>query len=340
MKEIVMPLQVAVGVVINREDKVLVALRAAHRHQGGLWEFPGGKVEPGESIQAALTRELWEEFGIHITHARPLLRIPHTYPDRRVLLEVWRVTHYTGEPCGREGQAWRWMTPAELSTLSFPAANLPIVTALHIPSLYLITSSAPEEEFFSRLNQALAAGAQLIQLRLPGIGEERYGVLAEQAIALCRRAGSWLLLNCAPDLAIRLGADGIHLSASRLAALSERPLSRLHWVAASCHNSDELNKAQQLGLDFVVLSPVLQTLSHPMAHPLGWKTFKSLVTNAGIPVYALGGMTPSHLPLAHAHGAMGIAALGSVWNAVDISASIRACHPPPNNFGNQSSRST
>jgi len=316
-------LQVAAGVLVNAAGEVLVALRATHRHQGGLWEFPGGKIEPGESIQAALARELWEELGIRVLQAHPLLRIPYRYPDRAVLLEVWRVTRYAGEPFGREGQIWRWIAPEALPTLSFPGANLPIVTAARLPSLYLITAPAPQEDFFSRLKQALDAGVRLIQLRLPGLTEDQYATLAEPAMVLCQRAGARLLLNCAPALANRLGADGIHLSASHLRTLSSRPLSRQHWVAASCHNVEELVAARRLGADFVVLSPVLPTASHPEACSLGWETFESLIADAGIPVYALGGITPRHLPLAHAYGAQGIAVLGAIWNAPDITEAIR-----------------
>ncbi|CAK0759935.1 thiamine-phosphate pyrophosphorylase [Gammaproteobacteria bacterium] len=319
-------LRVAAGVVINAAGEVLVALRAAHRHQGGLWEFPGGKIESGESILTALTRELWEELGIRVQQARPLLRIPYRYPDRAVLLEVWRVTRYIGTPFGREGQVWRWVAPEALSTLTFPEANLPIVTALRLPSLYLVTAPAPPQDFLFRLEQALEAEARLIQLRLPGLTEAQYVALAEPAMATCRRAGAQLLLNCSPALASRLGADGIHLAASQLTTLTSRPLSRQHWVAASCHNAEELNAAHRIGADFAVLSPVLPTTTHPEAHPLGWETFESLATNAGIPIYALGGMTPAHLPLSYAHGAQGLAVLGAIWKAPDIAAAIRACH--------------
>ncbi|CAK0759441.1 8-oxo-dGTP diphosphatase [Gammaproteobacteria bacterium] len=317
-------LRVAVGVVVNTNGEFLVALRAAHRHQGGLWEFPGGKIEPGESTRMALDRELWEEFGIRVVNAHFFLRVPYQYPDRTVLLEVWRVTDYTGKPFGREGQTWRWVSSDALPMFSFPAANLPIVATLRIPSFYLITDSAPEQEFFSRLEQALTAGVRLIQLRLPGLNLEQYVALAKPAIALCRRFGAWLLLNCAPALAIFLEADGIHLSAAHLSTISDRPLPRPRWVAASCHNRDELTKACQIGADFVVLSPVLPTTSHPEAYPLGWETFAELIANLGMPVYALGGMTPDHLPLAHSHGARGIAVLSAVWKSTNIAETIRS----------------
>lgn len=112
---------------------MLVALRAAHRHQGGRWEFPGGKLDAGESVEEALARELREELGIEVEAAEPLLVVHHDYADRRVLLDVWRVTRWCGEPQGREGQPLRWLAPAALDEADFPAANAPIVAALRYP---------------------------------------------------------------------------------------------------------------------------------------------------------------------------------------------------------------
>ncbi len=122
--------QVAVGIVVHAAGAVLITRRPDHVHQGGLWEFPGGKVESGESPESALRRELHEELGITVQAAEPWLQVRHAYPDQTVLLEVWRVTAYTGEPHGREGQPLIWASPAELETFAFPAADQPILAAL------------------------------------------------------------------------------------------------------------------------------------------------------------------------------------------------------------------
>jgi 8-oxo-dGTP diphosphatase len=121
---------VAVGVVIDADDRILVARRPDHLHQGGLWEFPGGKVEPGESVAAALRRELREELAIEVAESQPLLTVEHDYGDKAVLLDVWCVRSFSGEPEGREGQPLRWVAAAELAGLAFPAANQPIVAAV------------------------------------------------------------------------------------------------------------------------------------------------------------------------------------------------------------------
>ncbi len=121
---------VAVGVVIDTSDRILVAQRPQHLHQGGLWEFPGGKVEAGELVTDALKRELREELAIEVIDAEPLIEIEHDYGDREVLLDVWRVTAFRGEPHGREGQSWRWVARGDLESLEFPAANIAIIEAL------------------------------------------------------------------------------------------------------------------------------------------------------------------------------------------------------------------
>lgn len=121
---------VAVGVISDGANKILVARRAEHLHQGGLWEFPGGKVEAGESVRDALQRELVEELAIDVVESQPLLTIAHDYNDKAVLLDVWWVASFQGEPHGREGQPLRWVDVAELKQLAFPAANVPIIVAV------------------------------------------------------------------------------------------------------------------------------------------------------------------------------------------------------------------
>jgi len=122
-------LHVAVGVVVQ-DNTVLIALRDPKSHQGGLWEFPGGKVEEGESVQAALSRELLEEIGIHCKSMSPLLEIKHDYPDKSVFLDIWWVKAFDGEAKGNEGQPIKWLPVSALRTHDFPEANKPILEAI------------------------------------------------------------------------------------------------------------------------------------------------------------------------------------------------------------------
>jgi len=121
---------VAVGVILDSQDRVLITKRSEHAHQGGLWEFPGGKVEAGETVRAALARELAEELGIDIGSIKPLTKVSHDYTDKKVCLDVWIVRNYSGEPTGCEGQPLKWLQAKELKLYDFPQANTPIVNAV------------------------------------------------------------------------------------------------------------------------------------------------------------------------------------------------------------------
>lgn len=127
-------MQVAVGILYNSAGELLIAQRPQGKYKGGLWEFPGGKVEPNESSFQALKRELREELGIEVIAADAWLQIQHDYTDRVVLLDAWKVTHYTGEPSGTEGQLIRWIKREDLSLFTFPEGNQLILEKLYISS--------------------------------------------------------------------------------------------------------------------------------------------------------------------------------------------------------------
>ena len=319
------PIHVAVAVIENARGEFLLARRPAHAHQGGLWEFPGGKVEPGEDIRVALDRELHEELGITSSSARPMLRVRHDYPDKTVLLDVWRVTAIQGAPHGREGQPVVWVAPSELRNYQFPQANVPIVTSALLPSVYLITGEPDSgvAQFLQRLERAVSAGVRLVQLRAKSLDVARYRALAQDALRICHAHGAQLMLNSEPQLAAELNAAGVHLSGARLAQLKHRPLPPTQWVAASVHSLDQLHQAQALGVDFVVVSPVLPTPSHPGAPHLGWDGLYALTESAVVPVFALGGMLAEHVPQAYQYRAQGVAVVSAIWQAEDIGACVR-----------------
>ena len=309
-------LPVAVAAIFNKQGKVLISQRAKQSHQGGLWEFPGGKLEPGESVQVALARELEEELGIQVQQSAPLIRVYHNYADKRVLLDVWGVTRFNGSPIARQGQPLCWLDPATLDSRVFPQANAPIIKALQLPHEYLITGRYKDMADFSlRLQGALARGIRLLQLRAGSAGADEYAALARQAQELCRPCAAKLLLNTSVDEFSQYQAHGLHLNSERLMACDKRPIAKCKWLCASVHNETELAQANRIDADFIMLSPVLPTQSHPGASALGWDRFYALAEKSRSPVFALGGMDSSLLALAREKGAQGIAAITAFWGA-------------------------
>lgn len=305
-------LEVAAAVIERPDGSFLMARRPEGKPYAGWWEFPGGKVEAGESARQALDRELREELGIEVTAAWPWLSRAFTYPHASVMLRFFRVTAWQGEPHPREGQTLGWTHADALDVSPILPANGPILKGLQLPLEYAISDVAKlsPEIFLQRLTQRLSGGLKLMQWREKGASIE----LAEQVAARCKAAGALLMCNADAELANRLGA-GLHLNAQQLAQaarLKRRP--DFEWVAASCHDRPELQCAIELGLDFVVLSPVLPTPSHPGEATLGWPSFSSLLRDCGVPVYALGGLGRSDLDLARSHGAHGIALKSQAWS--------------------------
>jgi len=299
---------VAVGVIKDDDGNILISLRHDAAHQGGLWEFPGGKVEPGESVEQALARELKEELDISVHELSPLIQIKHHYSDLNVLLDVWTVSHFSGKAIGCEGQQIKWVYAEQLTDYSFPEANIPIITAARLPAEYAILNAGNTADLLTDLKQLLAKDIKLIQARIKTLTATEAAYFIKQALPLCIAKGARLLINSAVENARQLKTDGLHLTSTDLLALQHKP-EGYSWVAASCHNQQQLKHAEKIALDFVVLSPVLATKTHPEAEPLGWEAFKLLVETVNIPVYALGGMQKIYCQKAQSLGAQGIAGI-------------------------------
>ena len=312
-------IHVAVGVIRDRRGRVLISERPDHVHQGGLWEFPGGKVEPGESVRDALARELREELGITVHRSRPLIQVRHRYTDRSVFLDVYVVEDFAGEPHGREGQPVAWVETDALRNKPFPEANEPIMQAARLPDRYLITPKPDEDEtvFLQGLEASLADGIQLVQFRAPDLPVQRFERLGRAARTLCARHDVPFLVNADPETATAWEADGVHINSRRLMALRRRPLPKALWVGASCHDAAQLARAQDLGVDFCVLGPVRQTASHPGARGMGWGEFERLTRPVNLPVFGLGGLAAEDTRQAWESGAQGIAGITGLWRGLE-----------------------
>ncbi|MDR2164607.1 MAG: thiamine phosphate synthase [Zoogloeaceae bacterium] len=338
------PVEVAAA-VLCQEGRFLLARRPEGKVCAGYWEFPGGKVEAGESVHEALVRELWEEMGITVTRATPWLTRRFIYPHASVRVHFWRVTEWTGEidvtaPLEHEALAWQPCRGPAPTVAPILPTNAPILKALALPTVMAIThnsnpgpadsnsansdpaNSDPADSSASmrrgsdrelqRLVEGLRGGDICVQLRdrdLSPAARRRWAHVV-QTLAAAHAAPMFVSEDGSGEgaaLAREIGAAGLHLTSSALTHCAVRP--DFPWAGASCHTAEELELAETLGLDYALLGPVLPTPSHPETAGLGWETFARLVKNRGLPVFAIGGQDRTTCAVAQQHGAHGIAAL-------------------------------
>ena len=315
-------IDVAVGVILRPDGQVLLGDRPADKPWPGWWELPGGKIEPGESVIQALTRELHEELGIEVKQARPWVTYIHHYPTTTVRLVFCQVTEWQGEPQGLEGQHLAWADPITApEQFKLLPATLPPLQWLQLPDRYLISSAGSPQTFpafMDKLRLSLAQGVRLVQWREPlwpgGADVPSLHAAMQEALASCHAAGASMLVNSMHPKSWWQEADGVHLRSDDARAFQQCGASPFSAptgkrIGVSAHNIDEIKTAREIGADFAVLSPVLPTLSHPGQPGMGWEAFARCLTDAGLPVYAMGGLNHSHMDLAKSLGAHGIAGI-------------------------------
>lgn len=306
-------LEVVAAVILREDGRFLLGQRPAGKVYAGYWEFPGGKIEPGEAAADALERELHEELGIIAGRVYPWLTRDYDYAHAAVRLRFFRVASWSGEPHGRENQRFAWQAPDAISVDPVLPANDPILRALRLSPVYAISNAGElgQTAFLRRLDTALSRGLKLLQVREKSLPASDLEAFAGTVTAMAHAAGARVLINGDAALAQRVGADGVHLTSAQLGAPNRRPAFDL--VGASCHDAGELAAAQTLGADFAVLGPVKPTPSHPGASGIGWEAFANLLANCPLPVYALGGMTPADQETAWTCGAHGIGMMRGAW---------------------------
>jgi len=306
--------KVAVAVIFNKKNEVLISLRPDNVHLAGMWEFPGGKLEEGESVFDALKRELYEELNIEINSASKIKQVHYQYPDKTVLLDIMRVESFSGEPIGAEGQKIKWQAVRELNINDFPQANRSIINLLKLPDRYMITGSFESQPAFSsKLESSLKEGIRLVQLRCKKSTDTEFKQLIKVAVNLCEQYSATLLINNSAEIFADSHADGLHLSSKMLGLLQSRPIADEFILSVSCHSEDEIEKANKLNADIILLSPVKATQSHPGVEGIGWEKFAEISSGTNAPVYALGGMSEADLCDAKKSGAHGVAAISSFW---------------------------
>jgi len=305
-------IRVACGVLMRASGEVLIAQRPTGKLAAGKWEFPGGKLEAGETAYQALVRELDEELGVQVRAAQWLTNLRQDYADRRVWLDTWRVDSLDGEPQPREGQQLAWIAPSQITQFDVLPSCWRVAAALQLPREYVFTPpQIGKQELLEGLSNL--PRACLLRLRLPALDDRAYIDLAKRLIGAAREHEIGIVLDRDPAQAVELGAIGWHATTRSLAKLQWRPLPQGCWFLASAHNATEIEAAHALGADAVVVAPVQKTATHPDAEILGWDGFAALADAAGLPAYALGGVSAADLPLATRHRAFGIAAISAYW---------------------------
>jgi 8-oxo-dGTP diphosphatase len=306
---------VVAGVITDARGRILLARRTEGRDLAGLWEFPGGKREPGESAEAALARELHEELGIAIDIGAPLIAVPQQYPHKRLRLDVRRIASWRGTPKGLDGQALAWVPPHKLPSYAMPPADRPVVAALLQPDRYLVTPEPGNDDapWLAALEYALGNGIKRIQLRASSaIEHRRWQALVGKAVTRCREASAEAFVNHDSALAQEAGI-GLHLRAGQLAAFEPATWPKELPLAASCHGVDELRQAERIGCTFAVLGSLRATPTHPGLAGIGWSGFSALREGVSLPLYAIGGLGPDDIAQARSHGAQGVAAIRALW---------------------------
>lgn len=297
--------EVAAAVIERPDGTFLLACRPEGKPYPGYWEFPGGKIEPGEDPRAALVRELKEELGIAVRESTPWITRVYAYTHATVRLHFFRVTAWDGEPQPLEDQAIAWQRIEAPEVTPMLPANAPVLAALALPAV-MVVSNAGEAGFDAwslGLSAQVIGERLLVQIREKGLEPQRVQFLLSRALTRGTPFGALVVVNS--DCGAWPQADGVHLTSRALMAASERPPGRI--VGASCHDAHEMAQAAMLGLDYVVVGPLKPTASHPQASPLGWDGFAALVRDFPLPAYAIGGLTRADLADARRRGAHGVA---------------------------------
>jgi 8-oxo-dGTP diphosphatase len=300
---------VAVGVLRAPDGRVLLTERKAGKDAAGFWELPGGQIEPGESPAQAAARELLEEVGVDALELAPWRVYEHDFPAKRVRLHWFNVRRWSGEAKGREGQRVAWVDPADPAVGPLLPSNELAFATLALPELVGVARvnhvPGAHEELLARIPSLVAGGLRLLIVRALELAPGQRVQLTRRLRQLRRGTELRLLLSGTALEARQAGACGLHSSAAAMAGLIERPPTRL-W-AVSAHNARDLERANALGADFVLMSPVLSTPSHPGDQALGWGGLQAMVAASSLPVYAQGGLGPGDIGAARSAGALGVA---------------------------------
>jgi len=305
--------KVSVAILINDNHQVLLGQRPPQKSWEGWWEFPGGKIEKGETSSDALYREVYEEIGVKITQFKKWVTRKYSYDGNDITLHFFKVQKWEGEVTSKENQKLVWAYLKNPNVSPILPANLFVQKAFDLPKYYAITnlSETSKKVFFNQLQNKISNGLKMIQVREKNISFDKFKIFSNEVIKICKPKGVKVIINSDVNLAYEINADGVHLTSKDLISIKKIPKNLI--VSASCHTQEEIDIAEKLNINFLVLSAIKKTLSHPDIKPIGWDEFENIANRVNTPIYALGGLGVNDYSIALENGAIGIASQRSIW---------------------------
>jgi len=302
-------IKVVVGVVHNNSKEIFISRRKKNQFMSGYWELPGGKVENNEDLSSALKRELFEEIGIKIEKFSLIQTIQQQYPKRIIDLSIYVIDKYSGTPVGKEGQDFSWCSIEKFKEYKLLPTMWKIIKRLSLPKSYWITpDNHNSNTVFEECNQRLSEGIKIIQLRSKSQLDKAY---IDKFNKLCQLNQAKLVLNM-PHIDFDEPCDGWHLTSIELMTTSTREFPDDKLFGASAHSLIEAKHAEKISVDYISLSPINETPSHPQTQILGWEKASEIIIQCKVPIYLLGGMDKDSMDKALSIGAQGIAGIRGV----------------------------
>ncbi len=302
-------IEVVVGVIHNDSKEIFISRRKKNQFMSGYWELPGGKVENNEDLSSALKRELFEEIGIKIEKFSLIQTIQQQYPERIIDLSIYVIDKYSGTPVGKEGQDFSWCSIEKFKEYKLLPTMWKIIKRLSLPKSYWITpDNHNSNSVFEECNQRLSERVKIIQLRSKSQLDKAY---IDNFNKLCQLNQAKLVLNM-PHIDFDEPCDGWHLTSIELMTTSTREFPDDKLFGASAHSLIEAKHAEKISVDYISLSPINETPSHPQTQILGWEKASEIIIQCKVPIYLLGGMDKDSMDKALSIGAQGIAGIRGV----------------------------
>lgn len=309
--------KISLAVMVNSQGQILLSQRKKGLHLEGLWEFPGGKLFPGESFKQALRRETKEELNFKLGECKKLIDFNYSYPDRELHFQVFIVPVENVVIQHAENQTIRWLEKSQLQTLDLPDANEIICNALLMPDLYMIADhEILGDKIIAVVEKQLQCGVRIVQYRITDeYFSEQHIEIGRQLKTLCNKHSATLVLNSNWQLWQSIQPHGVHIKSCDLSKYKDfQQQIPFQALSAACHNEHDVEWINRLAINSAIVGSVLPTQTHPQGATMGWVGFSRLCQKINKPVYAIGGCKPTDVDTSQVYGGQGIAAIRGFLN--------------------------